>query len=115
MQTMAGKSCAIAHSAIVVEGFLALAAREIQGGVGRVSRRENGTLLAVNHISPWYLWFMALTYNILEGLGGVGLRARGAGHAPARACAHGWAVCPHSLDLKTRRQASLARDRARVP
>ena len=58
---------------------------------------------------------MALTYNILEGLGGVGLRARGAGHAPARACAHGWAVCPHSLDLETRRQASLARDRARVP
>ena len=59
--------------------------------------------------------FMALMYNILEGLGGVGVRARGAGHAPARACAHGWAVCPHSLDLETRRQASLARDRARVP
>ena len=58
---------------------------------------------------------MALTYNILEGQGGVGLRARGAGHAPARACAHGWAVCPHSLDLETRRQASLARGRARVP
>ena len=44
------------HSAIVVVVFLALAAREIQGGVGRVSRRENGTLLAVNYISPWYVW-----------------------------------------------------------
>ena len=59
---------------------------------------------------------IALTHNILEGLGGVGVRARGAGHAPARACAHGWAVCPHSLDLETRRQASLlVRDRVRVP
>ena len=58
---------------------------------------------------------IALALNILEGLGGVGVRARGAGHAPARACARGWAVCPHSLDLETRRQASLARDRARVP
>ena len=30
---------------------------------------------------------IALTYNILEGLGGVGVRARAAGHAPARMCA----------------------------
>ena len=45
----------LCHSAIVVVGFLALAAREMQGRVGRVSGRENGTLLAANHISPWYV------------------------------------------------------------
>ena len=38
---------------------------------------------------------IALTYNILEGLGGVGVHARGAGHAPARAC--GCVLAPRSV------------------
>ena len=76
MQTMGGKSWAIA--AIVVMGFVALAAREIQGGLGRVYRRENGAFLAVIH--NFTMACIALMYSILEGLGGVGVRTRGAGH-----------------------------------